>query len=110
MAAPPPLQPDTESLSDLIAKLWFECMTTARAAGQVPAEAVQELIEKCRKLMSNMGCTRRDEDGVFSLIQNAIHWEWHEPTDRVFETLLDFELTEHWKERIGDDRGQTYFS
>lgn len=111
MTAPPPHpQPDTESLSDLVAKLWFRCMVTARTAGEVRAEAIQELIEKSRELMTKAGCTKRDADITLALVQNAIHWGAAYPTDRLFEVMLDFDLAEFWKERTGDDYGPSRLS
>lgn len=85
--------------SDLIFDLWWKCMTTAREAGEVPAGAVEQLILRSREILTERGCAKRDADLVLFNIYTAIHWDGNQPTDRIFETLLEFELAEFFKER-----------
>lgn len=93
-----PTGPRPETLGDLVAKLFIDSMTAAREAGTVPAEAVQDLISQSRALVLKHGGTDRETNGIFCMVQSMIHWDWHQPTDRIFETLLDFELTQYWKD------------
>lgn len=84
---------------DLIWELWRKCLIASRKEGEVPAEAVQELIRQSREALRERGCTKHDADEVLYGIYENIHWDWDQPTDRIFETLLAFELTEYFKER-----------
>jgi len=97
------------TLERMIGDLWRKCLMSAREAGEVPASAVQELIRQSRQILSEHGCTKRQADGILYQIYNDIHWDGDQPTDRVFETLLDFELTEFFKEG-GFDNEPSNFS
>jgi len=85
---------------DLISKLWQRCLTDARKAENVPAGAVQKLIEDSREILTEYGCPKRIADVVLFDIYTGIHWDGDQPTDRVFETLLEFELAEFFRERM----------
>ena len=96
--------PEENTAANLIFDLWRKCMATSREAGVAPAEAVQTLIRKSREILAEKGCSQNDAEGILFDIYNVIHWECHHPTDKVFETLLDFELTEYFNERgIGNE-------
>lgn len=84
---------------NLIGELWRRCLTDARKAGNVPAGAVQKLIEDSREILAEYGCSKRDADEVLLGLYTTIHWDGDQPTDRVFETLLEIELTEFFSER-----------
>lgn len=88
------------TIEDAIWTLWRNCLMTARAAGQVPAEAVQKLIRQSREIIVGQGYTKRDSDLILCGVYTAVHWDWPQPTDRVFETLLEFELAEFFRERM----------
>jgi hypothetical protein len=83
----------------LIGKLWRRCLMDAREAGGVPAEAVQKLIGDSRDILTHYGCSKPDADSVLFGLFTMIHWDGDQPTDKVFETLLEFELTEFFNER-----------
>lgn len=85
--------------ADLIWTMWRDCLIDARAAGGVPAEAVQSLITVTSQILARFGCAKRDADFVLYDFYTRIHWDWREPTDRVFETLLEFELQQFFSER-----------
>lgn len=84
---------------NLIGELWRKRLMDAREAGQVPAGAVQKLIEQSREILTHYGCSKQDADTVLFRIYTAIHWDGDQPTDRIFETLLEFELAEFFSER-----------
>ena len=92
----------TPTIEDAIWTLWRDCLTTARAAGQVPAEAVQKLIRDSRGLIAEQGYAKRDGDLILFNVYTIVHWDWNQPTDRVFEALLEFELDEFFKDRTGN--------
>lgn len=85
---------------NLIALMWRECRVTARQAGSVPAEAVQKLIEQTREILSSYGCSPYDSDCVLHDLYIMTHWDWTEPSARIFETLLEIELQDFFKERM----------
>lgn len=85
---------------NLIGNLWRRCLTDAREAGSVPAAAVQKLIGDSREILTEYGCPKQIADVVLFDIYTAIHWDGDQPTDRVFETLLEFELAEFFRERM----------
>jgi hypothetical protein len=84
---------------ELIGELWNRCRASAQEAGTVPAEAVQRLISHSREILGHYGCSKRDADLVFFGIYTVAHWDWPEPTARIFETLLEIELSEFFAER-----------
>jgi hypothetical protein len=84
---------------NLICELWRRCLISAREAGEVPAGAVQKLLEQSRDILSGYGCSKQTADAVLFGIYTEVHWDWPEPTSRVFETLLEFELGEFFTER-----------
>jgi hypothetical protein len=84
---------------NLIGELWRKCLMDAREAGEVPAGAVQKLIEQSREILNHYGCSKQLADAVLFGIYTMIHWDWNQPTDRLFETLLEFELAEFFSER-----------
>jgi hypothetical protein len=84
---------------EMVFELWRRSQTTARKAAVVPAEAVQRLIQQTRDILNHYGCSKWDADSVLFLIYSGIRWEGGHPTDRVFETLLEFELAEFFSER-----------
>jgi hypothetical protein len=84
---------------NLIGELWRKCLMTAREAGDVPGEAVQKLIGQSREILTNYGCSKHLADAVLFGIYTMVHWDWNQPTDRIFETLLEFELAEFFSER-----------
>jgi hypothetical protein len=84
---------------NLIGELWRRCLMSAREAGDVPAEAVQKLIAQSRDILTLHGCSKQLADAVLFGIYTMVHWDWNQPTDRVFETLLEFELAEFFSER-----------
>jgi hypothetical protein len=86
--------------AELICKLWQECRVAAREAGDVPAETVQQLISQSRDILTDYGCSERDADLVLFDVYTLAHWDWPEPTARIFETLLEFELAEFFRERM----------
>ena len=61
---------------DMIWELWRKCLMTAREAGRVPAEAVQELIRQTREVLTERGCSKDDADGVLYDVYENIHWDW----------------------------------
>lgn len=83
----------------LIWELWRRCLTDAREAGQVPAGAVEGLIRQSREVLTERGCTKPDADLVLFEVYNTIHFDWKQPTDRIFETMLEFDLAEFFAER-----------
>jgi hypothetical protein len=93
------LQEKTMTAENLIGELWRRCLTDAREAGNVPAGAVQKLIEDSREILTEYGCSKRNADVVLFDLYTMIHWDGDQPTDRVFETLLEIELTEFFSER-----------
>ena len=86
------------TIEDLICKLWQGCRRDACEAGHVPAEAVQRLIEQSRSILTEYGCSRHDSDLVLYGVYTQAHWDWPEPTARIFETLLEIELAEFFAE------------
>jgi hypothetical protein len=87
--------------ADLILRLWEDCRTTARIAGCGNAKAVQNLIAQSRELLRHYGCSDRDANVVLFTIYLMSHWDWPEPSARIFETLLEIELFDFFKERLG---------
>jgi hypothetical protein len=85
--------------AQLLWEWWEKALTVSRTAGYVPAEAVQSLIESSRKILAAQRCTKWDSDSVLFDIYIAIHWDWNQPTDRVFETMLEFELADYFSHR-----------
>ena len=83
----------------LITELWGRCLVHAREAGDVPAEKVQKLIADTRDILTQYGCSKENADRVLFHIYTEIHWDWPEPTSRIFESLLEFELTEFFTSR-----------
>ncbi|GEM_PF-4329621 len=81
----------------LILDLWRKSLITAREAGGVPATAVEELIWKSREALTSFGCSKHDADVVLFSVYTEIHWDWNQPTDRVFESMLDTELMDFYK-------------
>lgn len=86
--------------ADLIFELWRRCRNVAGNMGHVDAEVVQELITKTREVLTSYGCSKRDADSVLHDLYVAVHWDWPEPTARIFETLLEIELQEFFRERM----------
>lgn len=84
---------------NLITELWRRCLMSAREAGDVPAETVQKLIGQSRDILTHYGCSKQIADAVMFGIYTMVHWDWDQPTDRIFETLLEFELAEFFSER-----------
>lgn len=89
----------TSTAAQLIWEWWEKALIASRAAGTVPAEAVESIIESSRRILAAQGCDKRNADRVLFDIYTRIHWDWPEPTDRVFETMLSFELAEYFTER-----------
>jgi len=87
---------------NLIGELWRRCRQTAQEAGGLRAEAVQTLICQSREILTSYGCSKRDADVVLFDLYTDAHWDWPEPTARVFETLLEIELQEFFKERMAN--------
>lgn len=87
---------------DLIFQLWRRCRVTAQEAGIVPAEAVQRLINQSREILTHCGCSRLDADSVLLDVYTVCHWDWPEPTARIFETLLEIELADFFAERMAN--------
>lgn len=85
--------------ADAIYRLWTRCRNTAQQEGHVPAEAVQLLISQSREILADLGCSRRDADSVLYGVYVVAHWDWQEPTARIFETLLEIELAEFFAEQ-----------
>lgn len=81
--------------------LWARCLLTARAVGvgYVTAAPVETLIRESRSVIAAEGYSQRDSDLILFDIYTRIHWDWQQPTDRLFETLLEFELEGFFKER-----------
>lgn len=86
---------------DLIFELWRRCRATAEQAGSIPAEAVQKLIAQTREILTAYGSSREDADSVLFDIYTVAHWDWPEPTARIFETLLEIELADFFASRRG---------
>jgi len=84
---------------ELIHEMWGRCRKTAGEVGEVPAGAVEKLIQQSREILDAYGCSKRDADAVLYLVYSAIHWDGDRPTDKIFETLLEFELAEFFSER-----------
>lgn len=84
---------------DLIFEEWRKCLIHAREQGFAPAEAVQKLITQTREMLVNDGASKYDADVVLFELYTAIHWDGDQPTDRVFEAMLEFELAEFFTER-----------
>ncbi len=83
----------------LIGKLWRMCLMSAREAGHAPAEGVQRLIKQTREILAHYGCTKQLAD---SLLFDLVHGDslgQDQPTDRIFEALLEIELSEFFAER-----------
>lgn len=85
--------------AQLIGELWQRSRISAQSAEAVPAEAVQQLIRQSREILTHYGCSKWDADCVLYDLYTVAHWDWKEPTARIFETLLEFELTEFFSER-----------
>lgn len=85
---------------DLIVQLWQNCRNAARYTGSANAEAVQRLIFKTREILSLCGCSKDDADSVLYTVYIMAHWDWTEPTARIFEALLGLELADYFKERM----------
>lgn len=90
---------DETTAEDLIFDLWRKCLIAAREAGEVPAGAVEKLIRDSREALTERNYTENDANLILFNVYSMIHWDWKEPTDRVFETLLEFELADFLKER-----------
>jgi hypothetical protein len=80
------------TLACMIGDCWFAVMRAARNAGTVGPEIVEDLIAHSRKLLRDSGADASSTDLVLFEIYTAIHWDWDQPTDRIFETMLDFNL------------------
>jgi len=85
---------------ELISAMWERCRKEARHFGSIPAEAVQDLIMDSRAVLDSYGCSKEDADGCLFLVYSDIHWDGNQPTDRVFETMLEFELADYFRERF----------
>jgi hypothetical protein len=84
---------------NLITELWGRCLVHAREAGTIPGERVQGLIAHTREILDHYGCSKENADRVLFHIYTEIHWDWPEPTSRMFESLLEHELAEFFSER-----------
>jgi hypothetical protein len=89
----------TDSTERAIWNLWEPRIFKARQADNAAAESVQELIAKSRRVIEQAGHTR-DSDLILYSLFIKIHWDCDRPTDRVFETMLGFELESFFKERM----------
>jgi len=90
---------ENPTASDLVFSEWRKCLQHAREQGYVPAEAVQKLIEQTREMLVSVGTSKSDADVVLFDLYTSIHWDGDQPTDRVFEAMLEFELADFFKER-----------
>lgn len=84
----------------LISGMWKKCRVTAQQAESVPAEAVQKLIEQTREILTSHGSSQYEADIVLYGLYLEAHWDWPEPTARVFESLLEIELARFFRERM----------
>jgi hypothetical protein len=84
--------------ADLIWDLWRKCLLAAREANTAAA-TVQKLISSSRDILAEQGCSQPDSDYVLADIYTRIHWDWALPSDRIFETLLAFELEKFFQDR-----------
>lgn len=87
------------TIDSMIWTLWEKCLLTAREADLAPAEAVEKVIRESRALIAVNGYSTRESDYILFDIYTRIHWDWQRPTDRVFESLLEFELDDFLNER-----------
>jgi hypothetical protein len=83
-------------------EIWRLCLLKARKDGSILADDVESFIANSRALLTAWPSSERDIDFLLFEIFNTIHWDWDQPTDRVFETLLEFELTEFFAKRSLD--------
>jgi hypothetical protein len=90
---------DNPTARDLVFSEWRKCLQHAREHGYVPAEAVQKLIVQTREMLVSAGASKQEADVVLFDLYTTIHWDGDQPTDRVFEAMLEFELAEFFKER-----------
>jgi len=84
---------------DLIGAMWRNSQKSARLAGTCPAWAVEMLIRDTREILTHYGCSKPQADEILFGIYTDVHWDGTQPTDRIFETLLDIELTDYFRER-----------
>jgi hypothetical protein len=89
---------------DVIFALWRRCRATAQKEGFCPGEAVESLIDSSKEILTVYGASEHDINLVLSDIYTVVHWDWPEPTARVFETLLEFELAPYFAERFPRNR------
>jgi hypothetical protein len=92
----------TQTIDALLWTLWERCLVTAREADYAPADAVEQVIRESRAMIAKNGYSKRESDYILFDVYTQIHWDWQRPTDRVFETLLEFELDEFFKERTAN--------
>lgn len=85
--------------AEMIWEWWEKALLVSREARTVPAEAVQSIIESTRMVLAAQRCSKENADLLFFDFYTRIHWDWNQPTDRVFETMLSFELEQFFKDR-----------
>lgn len=84
---------------DMVFDEWRKCLMHAREEGCAPAEAVQTLITRTREALVCDGASKYAADVVLFDLYTMIHWDCDQPTDRVFEAMLEFELAGFFEER-----------
>ena len=84
---------------ELLWTWWDKCIQASRMADCVHPEAVESLIESSRRILTAQGATKRDADSVLFGFYTRIRWDFDQPTDRVFESMLEIELTGFFAER-----------
>jgi len=85
------LSQPAKTTGDFIFDLWYRCRTSAAALGFVTAPAVEKLIRDTREILTDSGYS---EDQVTrTLFATYCAFQvWREPTDQVFESVLQAEL------------------
>jgi len=85
--------------AELVWDLFEKGLVVARVTNTAPAEAVEALIKSTRTVMSAAGYSKLDTDRVLFDVYTRVHWDFRDPTARVFETLLEFELADFFRQR-----------
>lgn len=96
-----------ETIETAVWSLWERCLLSARSADLITGAAGVELASLPDAVRFLIGRTKAiiaektGEDPGYALfdVYTRIHWDWDQPTDRVFEAMLEFELEKFFKER-----------
>jgi hypothetical protein len=89
-----------EATEDHVRELWVLALLGARAQGGVGHNVIKDLLVQSKKILKGARFDHRATGAFLFGIYSEIHWDFPEPTDRLFEAALDRELEEFFSERL----------